>query len=376
MKPKVAYFTNIAPHYREKLWLKLAKLQDVEFHFFFGYKPDQSIKSIDFTTEDWKDHKHQIHLLENIEVNTTLVYQKKVLREVLLKKWDAIVLLGHARNITSWLTAVVARLRGFPVIFWGHGLYGSEGYYKKTFLKTFLSLSNLVLVYGEWAKNLMLNEGIDDERVMVIYNSINYDYIKSLRYQFVSPKFYYNYFQNYNNTLIFIGRLTKNKKLDLLINAVSDLRKKGYDFNLMIIGEGSEMNALKKLSKELDINTYFYGACYNEEEIGKLLQNADLCISPGNVGLMAVHSMSYGTPVCSHNNFKNQGPEFEAIISGKTGCFYDKKKHNIDETILEWFEKAPSREEVRQNCFDVVDQKYNPNIQLNVMKAALDKFIN
>ena len=48
---------------------------------------------------------------------------------------------------------------------------------------------------------------------------------------------------------------------------------------------------------------WFYGACYDESKLGELIFNADLCVSPGNVGLTAVHSMGYGTPVITHNNF-------------------------------------------------------------------------
>ena len=48
MNKKVAYFTNIAPHYREKLWLAFARDLDVEFHFYYGNNSDKSIKSVNF----------------------------------------------------------------------------------------------------------------------------------------------------------------------------------------------------------------------------------------------------------------------------------------------------------------------------------------
>jgi hypothetical protein len=40
-------------------------------------------------------------------------------------------------------------------------------------------------------------------------------------------------------------------------------------------------------------------------------------------------------------------------------------------TISEWFEKSPSREKVRTNCYDVVDNFYNPNVQLEVLRKAI-----
>ena len=62
-----------------------------------------------------------------------------------------------------------------------------------------------------------------------------------------------------------------------------------------------------------------YGETFDEAEISKLLNHADLCVSPGNVGLTAMHALAYGVPVATHNDFKNQMPEFEAITPGKTG---------------------------------------------------------
>ena len=61
---------------------------------------------------------------------------------------------------------------------------------------------------------------------------------------------------------------------------------------------------------------------YDENEIGDLIYNADLCVSPGNVGLTAIHTLTYGTPVLSHANFPNQMPEFEAIDKDFTSFLF------------------------------------------------------
>lgn len=376
MKPKVAYFTNIAPHYREKLWLALANDLGVEFHFYFGYKPDQSIKSIDFTTEQWKDLTHQIHLIENIEVNNILVYQSKVLREVLFKKLDVIILLGNARIFTVWITALIARMKGVPVILWGHGLYGSEKFLKKKFLKTFLSLANVVLVYGEFAKNLMLKEKFKEKNIKVIYNSVNYEETKSLRNKYLKDNYFQKYFDNDYKTLIFIGRLTKIKKLHLLINTIHSLQEKGEFYNFLIIGDGEDRPRIQDISKRLEVNVHFFGECYSEKKIAELVSNADLCVSPGNVGLTAIHAMSYGTPVCTHDDFTSQMPEFEAIIPWETGCFYDKAQGNIADAITQWFKKSPGRDIVREKCYHVIDTKYNQDYQLKILKETIDMILN
>jgi glycosyltransferase involved in cell wall biosynthesis len=373
---KVAYFTNIAPHYREKLWLNFTKKSDVEFHFFFGNKLSQSIEPIDFNTKDWQPFQKQIHKLSNLKRKKRLVYQKGIISQIIFKDWDIIILLGDANIVSNWLAAIIAKMKGIPVIFWGHGLYdGDEIFIKKKIRTTFLALADINLVYGQWAKNIMVKENFKQERIKVIYNSLDYEASKALREEVIIPDFYHNYFNNTYPTLIFIGRLTKVKRLDILLEAVSRLTQKKVHFNLMLIGDGEERQYLENLAKKLRINIHFYGACYNEKEIGQFIANAHLCVSPGNVGLTAIHALSYGTPVCTHNDFKNQMPEFEAIQEGKTGCFFDKSEDNLAETILHWFNKAPQRNIIRQNCYEVIDTKYNPYIQSKVLKESIKEVL-
>lgn len=79
---------------------------------------------------------------------------------------------------------------------------------------------------------------------------------------------------------------------------------------------------LKKCIRErVDKNVWFYGSCYDEQTNAELIYNADMCVAPGNVGLTAIHAMTFGCPVITHSDFKWQMPEFEAIHPGKTGDF-------------------------------------------------------
>jgi glycosyltransferase involved in cell wall biosynthesis len=371
---KVAYLTNIAPHYREKLWLTFAKESGVEFHFFYGSSAQQSIASINFNKAEWKEYQDQIHEVKNIKFNNRLIFQRKAISQLLSKKWDCIILLGDANLLSNWILAFLAKIKNIPVLFWGHGIYGNESFYKKNIRKTFLSLGDVNLVYGHWARNLMVNEnGFKENEVKVIYNSLDYEVSLNQRKTSVIPSFYYSYFKNNLPTLIFIGRLTKVKKLYILINALNELNINDKRFNLILIGDGEAKQELEDLSNRLQEDVCFYGACYDEKLISEFIANADLCVSPGNVGLTSIHSMSYGTPVCTNNDFKNQMPEFEAIIDGVTGCFFNKDKNNLTSTISNWFKYAKEREEIRVNCYKVVDKYYNPKTQLGVLKNAFQE---
>jgi glycosyltransferase involved in cell wall biosynthesis len=184
-----------------------------------------------------------------------------------------------------------------------------------------------------------------------------------------------DHFKNTNPTLLFIGRLTKIKKLHLLIEAMQLAFEEGNYFNLVIIGEGTEKQLLETLVEKSNLkqNTWFYGSCYEEGRIGDLIYNADVCVSPGNIGLTAIHSLMYGTPALTHDNFSNQMPEFEAIESGITGCFF-KENDPVDlkAMIVQWLGKHPQKEKTLiKMCFEKIDMYYNPNYQIKILKEVL-----
>jgi glycosyltransferase involved in cell wall biosynthesis len=97
-------------------------------------------------------------------------------------------------------------------------------------------------------------------------------------------------------------------------------------------------------------------------------------VSPGNVGLTAIHSLSFGTPVCTHSNFFNQMPEVEVIEEGVTGCFFEENNiESLDNVISKWVNFPKDRSVIRDNCYQIIDDLYNPYNQLNVIKSLLNE---
>ena len=61
--------------------------------------------------------------------------------------------------------------------------------------------------------------------------------------------------------IVFVGRLAKEKNVDLLLSAQKEIIKKNKNINLIIIGDGPDMEEYKGTSKKLGIdkNTFFTG---------------------------------------------------------------------------------------------------------------------
>ena len=161
----------------------------------------------------------------------------------------------------------------------------------------------------------------------------------------------------------------------MLVEVIDKLNREGKQYNLVLVGGGEEYDNLKRLVKErkLEEQIWLYGPCYDEKTNSELIYNADLCVAPGNVGLTAIHTMVFGTPVITHNSFEWQMPEFEAIQEGVTGAFFERDNmQSLTEQIRQWFfEKNDKRDEVRRSCYQVIDTSWNPYYQLEVIKKVI-----
>lgn len=375
-KATIIYVTNIAPHYREEIWTRLAKCNNWNFTFAFGKSRDKNaIRSFDFKVAGIENNVVKIR---NILYKNVLIWQLGALNLAMSKKMDIAILLGDMHIISNWLFAIICKLRGVKVIFWGHGIIGNEGLIKKQLRIAFYKLADEHLLYGNRAKKIMEELNFDPYRLHVVYNSLHYSKQVALRKSALQiPRTeVMHFFENVELPIItFIGRITLVKRIDMLLSAIEKINRHERVFNCLIIGDGSELNSLKSqfLNKDSRAYLHFYGKSYNEKENAKLLTHSDLCVSPGNIGLTAMHAMTYGTPCATHDNFSMQMPEFEAITEGETGFFFKENDlRNLCNILKKWFsQRGYNREQTRERCYAVVDNLYNPEYQLKIFEKVL-----
>ena len=163
----------------------------------------------------------------------------------------------------------------------------------------------------------------------------------------------------------------------MLVKAQKQLLEQDIFCNLILIGEDSDGNNIPHLVRELGLTNYvwFYGPCYDENEIGNLIYNSDVCITPGAIGLTTIHSLTYGTPVITNNHISSHGPEFEAIEIGVTGDFFSLDDlEDLCQKIRAWINVGTvNRNILRMQAYKKVDEIYNPNNQINILKEVLNK---
>lgn len=370
MRNKLCLIFDTPSLYREAIHKKID--DNYECDWFFG-------------DNDYQVKKYNISILKKVSIlhvckpffKNNIYLTKGMIPLLFSKNYNSFFLVGEPRNVTIWIFALLKKWL-FPnkkLYFWCHGWYGKETWGESMIKKAVYGCADCIFTYGEYAKKLMVDIGFDKEKIHPIHNSLDYMTQLSLRQQMTSQDIYSKHFGNNYPVLLFIGRLTEIKRLDLLLEAMSMLRDKGELYNLILVGDGTVKEQLVQLTKQkkLVYCVWFYGACYNESQNAKLVYNADLCVSPGNVGLTAMHSMMFGTPVISHNCLKLQMPEVEAIKPDVTGNFFEYgNAKNLGDTISRWFKNhGKERDKIRIKCFQEIDNYWNPEYQFSILKQYI-----
>lgn len=367
---KVCGIFNFAPHYRLPIFKLMGEELGVDFYFCDRLSYTNSIKKIDYALLPTFKKELMLGCIRGFKI-------WKGMLSLAFKPYDMYIITPDHRNISQLFFILACKLMGKKVIAWWHGIapgYKGEGRHWKE-RKFFFRLFAGNFIYGDKAREYMDEIKFPAKNKLTIYNSLDYDVSVEKRTENLSSNIYKDYFGNDNPVLLFIGRLTKVKKLDMVIAAQQMLLDKGIKTNMVFIGGGDEEETLKKCIKpESEKYFWFKGSVYNEDEISTLLYNADLCISPGNVGLTAIHALYYGLPTITNDNFLTQMPEHECIIPGKTGDFFeDGNKESLTTKIEKWFATCHNRQQVREKCYKVADNTFNPYRQIEIMKEMIKK---
>lgn len=132
---------------------------------------------------------------------------------------------------------------------------------------------------------------------------------------------------NARHTVLFVGRLTKIKGVDVLLRSAEELG----DIKLVIAGDGEDREHLQRLAKSLGVNAGFIGRV-NADDRNDLLGRCDAVVIPSleladgrteGMPLVALEAMAAGRAVIA----SRVGGLQELIIDGQNGLLFDAGDH-------------------------------------------------
>lgn len=329
MALRVAWLLPVIPNYRIPFLKHISKVSQLKMTCFHGegkkgvsvrsVGPDLPVKSIWVRNYFWPLG------------GARTLWQGGIAR-ILRGPYDAVICPEAVHNIENLIILLLQWAHGKKVIIYGYGFRpgnknGLAAIFRNLARKLMLKLSDAIIVYTERGYKKCLHMGLSPERIFISGNTLDTKYLMSLQ-QCILQDELESLCRKFNlaekNVLLFVGRLSSVKRLDVLIKAFRQLQGDlKNNWVLLIVGEGKEKRNLLKSIEGLN-DVYYLGPIYDERELTKIFMISDLLVIPGRVGLTCVHGFCYGVPVLTSRTDVEQSPEFDYIEHQKNGFLIDK----------------------------------------------------
>ena len=150
----------------------------------------------------------------------------------------------------------------------------------------------------------------------------------------IDRKVYKPYFPKpRKQTILYLGRLRKYKRIDMLLNIFPKIKKRFPGSVLVIAGTGQDRARLMRLARIYNLNdSVIFKGFVSEEEKVRLLQEAAVLVYPSIAegwGLVSLEAAACGTPTIA---FHASGI-MDAVKDGKSGIIVRTKKEFYESLI-------------------------------------------
>jgi len=159
--------------------------------------------------------------------------------------------------------------------------------------------------------------------------------------------------------ILFVGRLTKQKGVDILLKAIKILKNEySRNMKIAIVGDGELKENLNNLTVELGLNkeVKFLGV---REDINGIMNSAKIFVLPTRFegfGMVIIEAMSNMLPVIA----TNVGPIPEIIENGKDGILVPPENPKaLARAINDLLENEELRKKLSKAAYKKVREKYS-----------------
>ena len=250
-----------------------------------------------------------------------IIYEPAV-RSVLNRNYDAIVAGHEIKFVSAILLFLLFKASRRPALLWGHGFHRRDS--SSLARRTSHALARLAdgyLVYTSGGAERLRQGGVADDRITVVRNTIDIDeqvnyYEQLLSADLDTVKAELG-LRRGAHALLFVGRLTRRKRVDQVIDLVGRLNDDlGNETDLLIVGDGPLRAELESRAADMSY-VHFKGEC-TDLEVARIMRVSAATVIPGFVGLAVNHSFAHGLPVFTLSG-PIHGPEIEYLRHGENG---------------------------------------------------------
>ena len=308
----------------------------------------------------------------------------------IIRKWKLDVIHSHTEFSMGTFARIISRQFNIPLVHTYHTMYEdythyiTKGYFDKSSKKIveYLTLfywdktANELIVPTKKTYDLFKQKYEVDKNIYIIPTGIEIErfYVENVDKKKVNSIKEKLKIKDGSFNIVFVGRLAKEKNVDLLLSAQKEIIKKNKNINLIIIGDGPDMEEYKETSKKLGIdkNTFFTGKV-PWEEVPLYYRIADVFATASTTetqGLTVIEAMAASiAPICiDDESFRN------TVIDGLNGRIFKTEDEYI-KIVLELSKDKKTltqlQKQARLNA-EVHSSKYYGESVLDVYNHAIE----
>ncbi|RLE46187.1 hypothetical protein DRJ25_04570 [Candidatus Woesearchaeota archaeon] len=368
---RIAVVQRVIFHYRVGLFQEMSQKWEVKVFYgdsVTGTKVINAKPPYPFQTQKL----FTIHKKSRKNPQQILFFNPGLVLRLLRWRPDIILLEGSNNMLNNIVIYLFCKLFRKKYIWWGIGRVPGrkDSLYRKTltpFRKLLIRQALAVLAYCNLSAEYF-SEITDSNKIWVFPNSLNNKAIEkeiiqvtdedkdALRKKVGLPPNCV--------TLLYVGAMEYNKRLEILLDAFKILEDTGYNVKLLLIGSGCAEQSFRSYAEKINVrNCVFLGKIITG--INMYFQIADIFVLPGRGGLAVNQALINGLPVVC--NTPADGTELDMIVNGYNGFLLEKMtaKQLVD-CLVEMIEDN-KYSDMGKNSRNIVEEQYNIDAMLKVL---------
>ena len=224
---------------------------------------------------------------------------------------------------------------------------------KKTFDYLYKNKISSFITISDFVKKEHVENKFNENSIKVIHHFV----------ENITP----NYLE-YENYFLYYGRISREKGIYTLINSFKESK-----YPLYIMGEGPDLNKIKIMVEEEQINNIIFLGYLSGSQKEEYIKKAYCTIVPSEwdepFGRVVIESYSYGTPVI----VSNRGGLPELINENKTGYIFDSGDYIALNEKIDTIHLLDKNQyiEMRKNCIKLCENQFSKEHYMKKIKQLL-----
>lgn len=344
---------------------RLAKEKNVDFKVIHIAKSRLNRKNMGEPNLKLHDYPYELLFDEFLENVPTLTRTRRLWKQIIKEKPD-VLFMSYSDvayyPILIWLNFSKIKLfLGFDSNYYDH----QRKFLKETIKKIFLKIPTLIFSYGIMQQEYLAKLGVPASKMRIRVQGTNYkkilDKVEALKKnptEWNYPKY----------TFLYVGRLSKEKNIPLLIEAFKKIEKP--EWGLVIVGDGPQKESLMQ-NLEPSGNIFFTGGIPTDLT-SKFYVNSSVFVLPSlnePWGIVVNEAMWCSKPVLVS---KHCGCSKDLVEQGKNGLTFDPLSlEDLVEKMNYFIENVDKFESLGQKSRDII----SPYTDLNAANQIINEVV-